>query len=529
MHSGQSFLGGAAILVIAGITSKVLGAIYRIPLARLIGPEGMGLYGMAYPLYAMILALSTAGIPVAISKLVAEKLTEDKPERAGAIFRVANRALFLSGLFFTVLTVVLSHILVNGRLLRDARAFWPLVATAPAVLLVSVNSALRGYFQGFQDMRPTAVSQVIEQLLRAATALILGYMLLPRGLEFAAAGASFGAVTGAFGAWVMLYWYLRTSAAGKVAAAPWPDDWRPVLKQILVLAIPVSLSSLVMPIMQELDVLLVPIRLEAAGYTVSEATSLFGQLTQMALTLINLPVIVTGALAVSLVPAVSAAQTEKNKERLQRYIGTAVRVTILLELPAVAGLYLLATPIMGLLYDLPEAGPVLAALAMSCLFLGLNQTTAGILQGLGRSDLPVWSLVAGAGVKVVFTYVFTGLPALGIRGAAWATVVTFIVAAMLNARFINSLVGLPWNLNEFVLKPLGATLAMGAVVIFGYKFMQPTLGSNKATLLTIGLGIISYAILLLAVRAINLEDIALLPGIGPKLARYLPLENRKRR
>jgi stage V sporulation protein B len=528
MSTGQSFLGGAALLVIAGILSKVLGAIYRIPLARLIGPEGMGLFGMAYPLYAMILALSTAGIPVAISKLVAQRLAEDKPGQAGSIFRVAYRALLISGIFFGGLTVVLSRFFVGGGLLRDARALWPLLATAPAVVVVSVNSALRGYFQGFQDMRPTAVSQVVEQFVRAATALVLGYLLLARGLEFAAAGAAFGAVTGGIGAWIVLWWYMRSSSAGTLAKAPWPSDWRPLLTQILVLAVPVSLSSLVMPIMQSLDVLLVPARLEVAGYTVKEATSLFGQLTQMAITLVNLPVIVTGSLAVSLVPAVSAAQAEENRHRLQRYIGTAVRLTILLELPAVAGLYLLASPIMGLLYDLPEAGPVLAALAASCLFLGLHQTTAAMLQGLGRSDLPVWSLLAGAAVKVVLTYVLTGMPALGIKGAAWATVATFVVAAAVNARFINSLVGLPWNMNEFIIKPLMATGIMGTVVVALHWALQPILGNNKATLAAIVVGVVSYSLSLVVVRAVRPEDLALLPGVGNKLERYLPMGNRKR-
>ncbi|HHT70306.1 MAG: polysaccharide biosynthesis protein [bacterium] len=521
MSRGQSFLGGAALLAAAGILSKVLGAAFRIPLARLIGPEGMGLYGMAYPLYAMILALSTAGIPVAISKLVAEKLAENKPEQAGAVFRVASRSLVISGLLFTVLTVVMARVFVVAGLLRDPRAFWPLIATAPAVLLVALNSALRGYFQGFQDMRPTAVSQVVEQLLRAVTALGLGYLLLPYGLEFAAAGAAFGAVTGAAAAGVMLWWYKRTSFSSVLAAIPWPHDWPQVLKRILALAIPVTLSSLVMPIMQNLDVLLVPVRLEAAGYTVAEATSLFGELTQMAFTLVNLPVIVTGALAVSLVPAVSAVQATPNRSQLKKYIGAALRLTVLLELPAVAGLYLLAEPVMDLLYDLPAAGPTLAALSASCLFLGLNQTSAGILQGLGRTDLPVWSLAAGAVVKVVLTYILTGIPALGIKGAAWATVATFATAAFLNARFIDRLVGLPWDAKEFVLKPLVATGGMGAIVILSYRLVTPGLGSHLATLVAIGIGIVSYGLLLFVVRAVQANDLALLSAFGHKLSRRL--------
>ncbi|HKM39264.1 MAG TPA: polysaccharide biosynthesis protein, partial [bacterium] len=402
MSTGQSFLGGAAWLAAAGIVSKILGAAFRIPLARLIGSEGMGLFGMAYPLYTMILALSTAGIPVAISKLVAEKMALNESEGATAVFKVANRFLFISGTFFAVLTAVLAWIFVVGGVIRDPRALWPLLAIAPAVLLVAINSVSRGYFQGFQDMRPTAVSQVVEQLLRATTALALGYLLLPYGLEFATAGATFGAVTGSIGAGVVLWSYRRRPSSRSLSLAPWPQAWQQILKQILGLAIPVTMSSLMMPIMQNMDVLLVPVRLEAAGYTVKEATALFGQLSEMAATLINLPIILTGALGVSLVPAVSAARSPL---QLKKYIGAAMRFTILLQLPAAAGLYLLAEPIMSLLYASPEAGPALSASAAICLFLGLHQTTAGILQGLGRTGLPVRSLAIGAVVKVALTYI----------------------------------------------------------------------------------------------------------------------------
>ena len=176
-----------------------------------------------------------------------------------------------------------------------------------------------------------------------------------------------------------------------------------------------------------------------------------------------------------------------------------------------------------------RSGAILAALAASCLFLGLHQTTASILQGLGRSDLPVWSLMVGAAAKVVLTYVLTGLPAFGIRGAAWATVATFAVAAALNAHFINRLVGLPWNFKELILKPILATAGMGAIVVFGYRAVEPVLGNNWATLIAIGLGIVGYGVMLLVVRAVRAEDLALFTSLGKKLFRRLRPRDSKRR
>lgn len=525
----QSFIGGAAILAAAGVLSKVFGAVYRIPLARLIGAEGMGLYGMAYPLYTMILALSTAGIPVAISKLVAEKLARGEPEEAGQVFRVAAWALFLSGLVFSLILFGLAHFLVVQGLLRDARAYWPVVAIAPAILVVSVISALRGFFQGQQNMLPTAVSQVVEQLVRAGTALLLGYLLLKKGIEFAAAGAAFGAVTGAVAALGVLLWYLRTEGPA-VGTEPVPGRARwDILKAIFILAIPVSLASLVMPIMQNIDVIIVPLRLGVAGYTTSEATALFGQLSQMAATLINLPTIITVSLAVSLVPAISAAAASGNRGELRARMQTALRLTVLLELPAFTGLFVLARPIMDLLYDLPAAGTALAALSASCLFLGLHQTTSGILQGLGRTDIPVRSLAIGAVVKVVLTYVLTAVPALGIRGAALGTVATFLVATLLNSLAIDRLVGFPWDARDLVVKPILAAAGMAGCVLLGYRLLTPAVGTSLATLLAIGIGVVSYGLALILVRAVRAEDLELLPGPGRALARRLRVLSLARR
>lgn len=516
----QSFLGGASILAAAGIISKVFGAVYRIPLARLIGAEGMGLYGMAYPLYTMILALSTAGIPVAISKLVAEKLAQEKPREARQVFRVALEALFALGLGFSLLLFGLVHFMVGRGFLRDARAFWPVVAISPAVFLVAVVSVLRGFFQGQQNMLPTAASQVLEQLLRAGTALLLGYLLIRRGVEFAAAGAAFGAVTGAAGALAVLLWYMRREGL-TFGERVEPGARRMILHTVFRLAVPVSLAGLVMPIIQNLDVVIVPRRLEVAGYGVHEATALFGQLSQMAATLINLPTIITVALSVSLVPAISAAVAGGDKAVLKARMETALRLTVLLELPAFVGLFVLARPIMALLYDLPAAGAVLAALSASCLFLGLHQTTSGILQGLGRTDIPVRSLVVGAAVKVLLTYILTAVPALGIRGAALGTVATFAVAALLNALAIERLVGFPWNARELVVKPVAAAIIMAACVRIGYRLLLPLLGTSLTTLLAIGIGVASYGPALVVVRAVRPEDLELLPGPGRTVARYL--------
>jgi stage V sporulation protein B len=522
----QSFMAGAFILAAAGILTKIFGALYRIPLTWLIGDEGMGLYGMSYPIYTMLLALSTAGIPVAISKLVSEKITQGDYREAHRVFRLSLFILAATGLFFSVLLFFGARPLVEGGYLADTRAYYAVVSIAPAVFFVSVMSAYRGFFQGMQTMVPTALSQLVEQLVRAATALFLAYYLVGRGIEYAAAGAAFGAVTGALaGLCLLLYYYARKRPVftGPPLAPGKESSWE-ITRRIVKLAVPVSLASLVMPLVQNIDVVIVPARLGVAGYTIEEATALFGQLSQMAATLINLPTIITVALSVSLVPAISEAFTLGNYGLIRSRVAAAVRVTIILELPAFVGLYILADEIMALLYGHPEAGTALSGLAAGVLFLGLHQTTSGVLQGLGRTDIPVKNLLVGAVFKVLLTYILTANPVLGIKGAALGTVTTFIIASSLNLLAIARLVGFDLEVKEMVLKPGLAVAVMALGVMQSYRFLLPSWGNSLATLAAIGSGVMVYGIVLFLVGGIGARDLEMIPWIGPKLA--TPLKRR---
>jgi len=517
----QSFMAGAFVLAATGILTKIFGALYRIPLTWLIGDEGMGLYGMSYPIYTMLLALSTAGIPVAISKLVSEKLTQGNYRGAHRVFRLSFFILAGTGLVFSTLLFFGARPLVERGYLADPRAYYAVISIAPAVFLVSVMSAFRGFFQGMQTMVPTAMSQLVEQVVRAATALALAYYLVGRGIEYAAAGAAFGAVAGALaGLCLLLFYYTRRRSAftGLSREQGGEEGSWEITKRIVTLAVPVSLASLVMPIVQNIDVVIVPARLGVAGYTIEEATALFGQLSQMAATLINLPTIITVALSMSLVPAISEAYTLGNFDLIRSRVAAAVRVTIILELPAFVGLYILAAAIMDLLYGYPEAGTALAGLAASVLFLGLHQTTSGVLQGLGRTDIPVKNLLVGAVVKVFLTYVLTAQPALGIKGAALGTVSTFVIASLLNLLAIGRLVGFSLDGKEMVLKPVLAVAVMALAVQQVFRFLLPLRGNSLATLAAIGCGVIIYGVVLFLTGGIGARELEMIPKLGPKLA-----------
>lgn len=517
----KRFLQGTIILSLAGFTSKVLGALYRIPLARILGGEGMGLYQMAYPIYTGILALSTAGVPVAISILVAEKLAQGDYGGAKKVFSVALTLLVTMGLFFALLVFSSAYVLAE-RVLQEPRAFYPIVAISPAVFFTAVVSAFRGYFQGHQEMVPTALSQVIEQLVRVITVLTGAWLLLPYGIEFGAAAATFGAVTGGAAALlVLLSLYVRfprPASAGKVFSR---ESSVSLVRRIVQIALPLSVGGLVMPLMQMVDALIVPVRLQAAGLTASRATELFGQLTGMAGSLINLPSVIISSLTISLVPAVSEAVAQRQFFQAWARVSTCLRLTVLLCLPAAAGLSILAGPICQLLYDVAEAGVSLFYLAPGLVFLGLYQTTAGALQGLGRTAIPVFHLFLGLLLKSGLNYFLTAVPGVDIRGAALSSVMAFLLAFLLNYRALRRLAGLQMSFLEMVFSPLVATGIMVVAVKYSYETLLLTVSSGLATLSAVLLGILIYGISLLLLGGISAKDIVLIPGIGTKLVKIL--------
>jgi stage V sporulation protein B len=375
-------------------------------------------------------------------------------------------------------------------------------------------------------MTPTAVSQIAEQLVRVGTMIAFAYILLPYGLEYAAAGASFGAGPGAaMGLLVLIYYYWRhhrdfaTHLTTQHAVRREPGIL--VVSRIVKLALPVSLANIMLPVVANIDLLIVPARLEAAGYTVEQATELFGYLTGMAVALVNLPTILTASLGASLVPAVSEAFTLNNHARIEGQTVTALRVANLLTIPSFVGLLLLATPISQMLYGTPNAGVPIAILSVGIVFMGLHQVTTGILQGLGHTSIPLGNMAGSAVIKVIMSWVLTAIPTLGIKGAAWATVTDFGIAAFLNLIFVHRYVGASINWRELAKTGVAAVM-MGAVVLIVYDYvMAGWLSNTLATSTAIVVGIIIYSLVLLLLGGVQQRDFERVPRVGQILVKLL--------
>lgn len=527
------FIKGALILTVAGVVVKVLGAVYRIPLYSILGPEGMGLFQAAYPVYSMMLSISIAGIPVAVSKLVAEKMARRNYLGAHQVFKVSLLLMTSTGLLVTGALLLGARYYVENYL-QAPGVFYPLVAISPAVVFFAVKSSFRGFFQGQQKMVPTALSQIVEQLVRVLTIFVMAGLLVRVSLEMGAAGAALGTVTGAATAFVLLiviYW--RQRAGFFALAKTGNNSIQPVgtvLKEIFVLALPITISSIVLPLVNTVDSTLIIPRLQAAGFAESRALELFGNFTGAAMPLVGLPTIFTMALAASLIPAIANANAVGNKSMVATLSSLATRIGLMIGLPATVGLFILAAPISIMLFNNIEVAKPLQWAALAVVFLTLQKTTTPVLQGLGKTYLPVIHTFTGLLFKIGLNYTLTAMPRVNILGPVVGTIVFFIVAGFLNFLAIIKLVGWRDSLWQGLGKPLANTLLMGLGVIVAFPLAEYfaalftdslRLQASAGVLVAMLVGVAIYGIASIFSGAVTARELELIPRVGSKLAAVL--------
>jgi stage V sporulation protein B len=400
-------------------------------------------------------------------------------------------------------------------------------AIAPALLFVPVMATFRGYFQGMQNMKPTAISQIVEQFFRVVFGLALAIMLLPQGEALAAAGGTFGAAAGAVaGLILMLIFFLRRARTAEYRQEVAESRLRfsgseprisRIIYQIFAIAVPITIGAAIMPILQNIDLVIVTSRLASSGaWAEEQIRSMYGQLTAFAAPIINLPFMVIQAVTISMVPTVVSAFRRRDMEFLHLNIRLGIRTALILGLPCAVGMMTLATPIMRLLYPLQtedalQAAPCLFILAMGIVFLASSQILTAVLQGVGRQVVPVLNLLIGAVVKAVITYCLTGIPSVNIKGAALGTICAYAVAAFLNFRAVRKETGTTFNWRLTLGKPLKASLVMGLVVIGVYQLLIRLTGNLTATGISILIGGGVYLIMVFITGSITKEELSAMP------------------
>lgn len=516
----KSFLKGAAVLAVIGIVCKVIGAVFRIPVTNMIGTEGIAYYNTPYSVYAFLLVISSAGLPVAISKMVSERVTLGDYKGAHQIFQTALKALSVIGIITTVIMLLLSGQLADW--VKRPEADIGFLAIAPSLFFVSVLSAYRGYFQGLQIMSPTAFSQLVEQLGKLGMGLYFANLWKAKGVAFGAAGAVFGVTLSELLAliFIMIIYYrhkgkIRLQMAKGVSS----KGLSGVGKQLFVLAFPIVMGAMAMPLVNTADTAIVGNALYDMGYALGDANSLFGTFTGVVNPLVNMPAILSLALAMSLVPAISASKARKDEAGVARKADMGFRLALLVGLPCAAGFYLLSQPIIHMLYssvqgqELLTAGELLRIMAAGVLFLTIVQTTTGILQGLGKTYVPVINLFIGVAVKIAASLILIRNPELNIKGAAIGTVACYATAGILDIICVIKYAHFRLKIVDHIIKPLFAAGVMGVFVYFTYPLLARIMPDKITAVMEIATAGLLYLILVFAF-VLKKSDMAFLPGGG---------------
>lgn len=507
----RSFIGGTFILAVAGILSKFIGFFFRVPLTNMIGAQGYGLYNYPYHLYSAILAISVTGLPVAISTLVSAKIAIHRYDEAHRVFKIALVIMLFLGVITSLALYLGSGFLVNT--IWPQEAYYPLMGLVIAPFFVALMSVFRGYFQGMQIMTASSISQVFESFGRLIFGLGLAYALLDRGIEYAAGGGSFGATAGAFvGLIVIVLYYLKVKPQIKEriqrqVKSGEKESTLKIIKNVLYLSIPISIGALAGTLMPLIDSLMLKLRLNVAGFSEEISTILFGRLGA-ATTLINFPLTIATAIAISLVPAISEAYAKGLFSEIKERLETGMKIGLYLIFPASMGLFILADPILDFIFPaIQNGGNLLRFLSIALIFMTLNQIFTASIQGIGRPIVSVRNLFIGAGFKIVISYYLAALPSINIYGATIGTIVGYVIASLLNYHYLKRQTHFVMDKINLIFKPLLASVVMGGMVYYTYLLIIGFTARNSISLLSsIALGGIIYGLLLFLFGVIHPKE-----------------------
>lgn len=568
----QSFMEGAAVLVVAHLVVKIIGACFKIPLANILQETGMAFFSRAYNLYAAMFVMATAGLPVAVSKMVSESLAKQNYGESKKVLRAAVILLTIIGAIGTCVLFFGARSFAEGAF-QSPGSYLSIVAISPAILFISILSAFRGYFQGHSNMIPTAYSEVVESVAKLVIGLVGAYFLMSVSVELASAGAVFGVTLGGlFALLLLLYFYYKNRKNTPVYDTVATRSTGKIFVRLLTIAIPITIGAAVMSLTNVIDTFMIGNRLQAIsvnqeiartlteffGITTQDAAIganlshkaadvMYGSYSGYAMSLFNLPPSIVTSISMSIVPAISAALAISNKAQAKLLTESSIRITTIFSLPCAIGLSVLSTPILIGLYNNARAQDTLALLSLAIVFVCIVSVSTSILQAAGHVFIPVRNMLIGGAFKIISNYILIGIPELNIGGAPISTFCCYLLIAVLNLISIHRIIHPQFDLKNFVLKPLVAAFIMGVIVYLSYNVAAGLLGTpivnltvdflpqaspvtpvlsavRLKTIIALGIsiviGVIAYGAAILLLRAVQTEDVEMLPK-GKKIATFM--------
>ena len=537
----QSFEYGAIILLCSTLLVKVIGAIFKIPLSNLIGDLGFGFFSSAYDLFTPIYTLAMAGLPIAISRMVAEHMAKENYRDVRKTFKVTGKIFIITGLVAMLLMLCFTDDFVE-KTDPTGRTTYSIYAIVPALLVCCVTSAFRGYYEGLRNMYPTAFSDVIESLGK----LILGYgfayivLKTTNDVAYAAAGAMFGITIGSVAAALFLFIRHKVKGDGitkqELDSSPTPQRTSIIIKSVVIIAVPVVFASLANSFSSLADAFFVKKHLATmmgdhaelirnmyqnsiADYNMYSATELIDKeiptflygIRGKAFTLYNLVPAITSVLGVSALPVLATAWTKKDKSLLKRNIESPLKLTAIISMPIGMGFVFLGDQIMGLIYSTTASveigGTILQIYGFAAIFAGISIPMTSMLQSVKKELFAFINIAVGAVIKVVVNYFLVSVPSINIKGAAIGTLACF--AYVFIAHFITLIVAtkVKPNVWKTILKPLISALACGfSTVVLDLSSM-----GKIGTILEIGVAAVVYVLVLIILNTFEPEDVISLP------------------
>ena len=518
----ESFFSGVLVLSLSAVIVKIIGLIYKIPMFKLLGSEGMGYFNSAYEIYALFCVIATAGLPVAMSVLISSG--KDTERRAGQILKVALGLFLVLGAIGALIMLVLAR--PFAQFLNGDKAFYCIAAISPTMFLICISSAYRGYFQGLGKMLPTAISQVIEALGKLFIGLALAFIAFDMGFsgEIVAAFAVMGLTLGTAVSALYLILAKRFSNSSKQTKLLRPTNNRKIASKLLRIAFPITLSSAVISIVRVIDMAMILRRMQSAGMPADEVFSAYGSYTTLAVPLFSVAPSLITAVSLPLVPTLSAAIGEGNEGAQRRAIGDAVKLTCTVAMPISFGLCLFAPQILSLVFSGEEqaivtSAPLLSILSLSVPLSCLVTVGNAILQSYGRASIPIWSMTAGAIIKIILAYFLIGNKDVSIAGAPISTLLCDLTINAINFYCINKQLPSPIRISDTVARPFAASLISVTSARILYMLAEKRMGeSSLLTLLAIGSAALIYLPVGLMTGAIDKNMMAEMPV----LKRFVP-------
>lgn len=504
----QTFIQGTMILLAAGIINRMLGFIPRIALPRIIGAEGVGLYQLGYPFFIVLITVITGGLPLAIAKMVAEAEGENQPGQSRRILQTGLTLSLALGLLFTLIAL-LSASWVTRFILTDSRVYYTFVSMTPMISIVAVSAIFRGYFQGRQNMIPSALSSVLESVVRIFFMLWFSYLLLPKGMAYAAAGAMLGVTVGEIVGMLALlaqYYFIvkkdeQHSSAPDLAPEPLNEAEKPggtLLSRMLGIAVPVTAGRLVGSFSYLLESIITARSLALAGIAAAAATAQYGSLQGMVIPLLLLPGVLSSSLAVSLVPSLSEAAARRDLPAIHKRMHQALRLALVTGAPFAAIMYVLAVPLCTLMYGNADTAPMLKLMAPFALFLYVQAPLQAALQAMDRPGRALINTLAGAVVKILLILMLASRPEYGIYGAIIAIIVNSILVTLLHGASVVKLIQFSIRITDplktvtaMIIMAAGTSYVYTSVPLSGTMWLQFLFASASGMALYLGICLLS--------------------------------------